>query len=214
MAGSGVPRRPPAAALAAFLAGGSALLAAAAAAAQPASAVPSEPRWTEPVLHAAATFTVLRTAEALFWPAPFAEFSAEALGARLGAAYGRPPLFDASRPAFRWDGDPLIINLGGHALLGSELYARARLCRFSPALALVFTAAASAVWEYGYEATGVRPSAQDLIYTPLAGAALGEVRFRLFQAASRLRAPGPRKVARALLDPLGELERDAFRLRC
>ena len=92
-------------------------------------------------------------------------------------------------------------NYGGHALFGSELYLRARSCRLGWGGALVFATAASVAWEYAFEGNGVRPSAFDLVYTPLAGAVLGELRHLV------LRSVAPRSPVRWIVDPLGEGER-------
>jgi hypothetical protein len=169
------------------------------------------PEVVVPVLHGAALMTVMRVTETFLWPDPFARTGE--FGARYEEAFTKPPIFDPSRPFFEWDGDPWPINAIGHALFGSELYVRARQCRFSWPLALAFTAAGSVVWEYGFEANGVRPSALDLVYTPLAGIALGEARFALYQAAEGLSSKAARTVVRAVLDPLGDAER-ALGTRC
>jgi len=77
-------------------------------------------------------------------------------------------------------------------------------------------AVASTAWEYSLEALHQRPSALDLVWTPLAGALLGEGRYRLH----RLVRGGGGKVGplrRALLivlDPLGEAQRGLLGTRC
>lgn len=170
----------------------------------PAAAVEA-PQWTVPIFHVSATMLVMRGTEAWLWPNEFANFEPAYVGQRYAAAYTQWPKFEASAPAFQWDGDGRLINLGGHALFGSEAVLRARQCGVHWVGALAFAAVASTAWEYGVETTGARPSAQDLVYTPLAGLALGEGRYVLWRAA---RGSGPwSRVARALLDPLGELER-------
>ncbi len=90
---------------------------------------------------------------------------------------------------------------------------RARTCRLPWYGALAFTAASSALWEYAFEGNGVRPSALDLVYTPLAGMLLGEGRYLAWGAASNVRSPGLRTVIRAAVDPFGEVER-AFGAGC
>jgi hypothetical protein len=166
-----------------------------------------EVRYTPPILHALAQLTLQRATEAYLYPEPFARTEPSFWGARYREAFTKPPLFDTSQKPFRWDYDPLKINLLGHGLMGMELYHRARMCRFSVPGALAFTASATVVWEYGFEGNGVRPSAQDLVYTPLAGLVLGEARFQLYQQASRLSSKTARSVLTAVLDPFGELER-------
>lgn len=151
--------------------------------------------------------SAMRLSEAYLWPHPFAETSAVSLGLHYHDAFSRPPLWDGSRPLFREDGDRWQINVLGHGLFGSELYLRARTCRLPPWQALLFTGLASATWEYGFEANGVRPSALDLTFTPAAGIALGEARYQAWQAARRLERGALRTTLSVLLDPLGDLER-------
>ena len=166
-----------------------------------------------PTLHALGLMTSMRAAEAYLWPEPFAQTDRGALGLRYHDAFSRPPRWERHRSWFEADGDRWQINVLGHGLFGSELYLRARACHLAAWQALLFTAAASASWEYGFEANGVRPSALDLTFTPLAGLVLGEARFQGWRAARRL-APGlGRGALSALLDPCGELER-ALGARC
>lgn len=160
-----------------------------------------------PVLHGLALMSVMRATETVLWPQPFAE--PQYFLAHYEEAYTKPPKFDSSQPFMRWDGDPLFINVVGHGLFGSELYVRARQCRLGWAGALLFTTLGSGVWEYVFEANGVRPSAGDLVYTPLAGLALGEMRYALHRAAGAVSSPPTRTVLRAIVDPFGELERAA-----
>ena len=86
--------------------------------------------------------------------------------------------------------------------MGSELYIRARLCNFGALGSLAWAAGTTAVWEYGFEGNAVRPSALDLVWTPLAGMALGELRYRVVRAA-HMRGWS---VIRAVFDPFGEVE--------
>jgi hypothetical protein len=72
---------------------------------------------------------------------------------------------------------------------------------------LAFTAAGAVVWDYGVEASGVRPSAFDLVYTPAAGMALGEFRYWLWSESKRVNAPVWRQVLLGVFDPFGEVER-------
>jgi hypothetical protein len=164
-------------------------------------------RYAPPIVHALVQLTLQRATEAYLYPEPFARTEPSFWGARYREAFTKPPLFDTSQKAFRWDYDPLKINLIGHGLMGMELYHRARMCRFSIPGALAFTASATVLWEYGFEGNGVRPSAQDLVYTPLSGLILGEARFQLYERAARLSSPTARSVLTAVLDPFGELER-------
>lgn len=173
----------------------------------PAEHVSHAPDIVVPSLHGLALMTVMRATETVLWPDPFARPAHFA--AHYEAAFTQPPILDTRQPFMRWDGDPLFVNVVGHGLFGSELYLRARQCHLGWAGALAFAAATSSVWEYAFEANGVRPSAQDLVYTPIMGLALGEARYFLHRAAGRLASPTARSVARAMADPFGELERAA-----
>lgn len=172
------------------------------------------PRWGPPIAHSLAVMAGTRLVEAYLYPEPFARTDLGFWGERYRDAFTKPPIFEPARPLFRWDGDPWIINVVGHGLMGSEYYARARACRFSPFGAFAFAAGASAVWEYAFEGNGVRPSALDLVYTPLVGAALGEVRYQAWRAAAGVGPAGLRVVLRVVLDPFGELERGVGAAGC
>lgn len=160
-----------------------------------------------PALHNVALMSVMRGVESYLWPDPFSR--PQYFAAHYEEAFTRPPIFDARKPAFRWDGDSITINVLGHGVLGSELYMRARQCHLGVAGSLAAAAISSTVWEYVFEGNGVRPSAQDLVFTPLAGLVLGELRFLGYEAAARIARPVTRHVVQAVLDPLGELERVA-----
>lgn len=173
------------------------------------------PEWTPPIVYAAFHLTLQRTAESFVYPEPFGRSIPSEYAAHYRRAFTELPVFDPNKPAFRWDGDPLAVNVLGHGLMGSELYLHARQCHFGWLGSTAFTAVASAVWEYGFEANGVRPSAQDLVYTPLVGGlVLGEARFLLYQVASRFESRGARDVLRAVADPFGELGRGALDSPC
>jgi hypothetical protein len=148
----------------------------------------------------------MRVGAAMLWPDPFADFSLNSMGQSYEAAYTLPPRWDGDRKAFEWDGDRWPINVIGHGLFGSELYLKARQCRHSEWLALAVAAGGSVAWEYAIEASAVRPSGLDLVYTPLAGALLGEARFWGYRWARSL-SGGSRAFLATLFDPLGEFER-------
>jgi len=164
-----------------------------------------ESSWTVPILHGLSLMTLMRATETLIWPDPFAKL--DHAGENYARAFSEPPLWDSSESAFEWDGDPWWLNAGGHALFGSEIYMRARICRRNPIEALLLTTAASTLWEYGFEANAVQPSALDLVYTPFAGLLLGEARYTLWSSARRIGSRSWRGVLTTVLDPLGELER-------
>ncbi len=104
----------------------------------------------------------------------------------------------------QWDGDSFLINGPGHGLLGSELYLRPRRCGFGWLGSVGYATAATFLWEYGFEANGVRPSGVDLWFTPLSGLLLGEGRYQAWRAARGIDQPAARAVLTTLLDPLGE----------
>jgi hypothetical protein len=176
-------------------------------------AAPAEPQrnLAVPIVHGLALMTVMRVTESFLYPDPFSR--TQHFAGHYREAFTKPPLFDGSRRAFEWDGDPWTINVLGHGLFGSELYLRARTCHLPWYGALAFAAAASTLWEYGFEANGVRPSALDLVYTPLAGMALGEGRYLIWRAADDLGLPRLRTLIRTVVDPFGEAER-AFGAGC
>ncbi len=169
--------------------------------------VTSEPtRWGVVATHHHGVMLGMRLTEIWLWPEPFAETEPLVITERYRAAAGLPKWQGDAR-WFEWDGDRWWINVAGHSLFGSELYLAARRCKFAPAIALAAATAGSLAWEYGYEASGVRPSALDLVYTPLSGLALGELRHWVYDRAGAL-SDGPVKVVvRVLMDPLGSIER-------
>jgi hypothetical protein len=70
----------------------------------------------------------------------------------------------------------------------------------------------STIWEFGIESWYQRPSSQDLIITPLAGAVLGKTRFRVKRALLETDTRFSRTLAVAI-DPLqsfSEIVGDAF----
>lgn len=166
-----------------------------------------------PVGHTLVLMTGMRATEAIIWPEPFAEVSPNTMWLHYREAFTRAPKWQADQPWYSKDGDPWAVNLVGHALFGSEVMLRARACGQSPLEAFLLTAAASTAWEYVWEANGARPSGWDLMYTPLAGLVLGELRFQGFRAARGVSSPALRAVLQTTLDPLGELER-ALGTRC
>jgi hypothetical protein len=160
-----------------------------------------------PLAHTGALLFGMRATETALWPKPFAQITARSWWQHYRDAFTRPPLFDANARAFEWDHDRWTLNVFGHGLLGSELYFRPRRCGASPLGALAFAAGASVAWEYAFEGNGVRPSALDLVYTPLAGLVLGEGRYWGLRLARGIGNRPLRATLNALLDPLGEFER-------
>jgi hypothetical protein len=162
-----------------------------------------------PFTHSLGLLFALRATEAYLYPNPFAQVGTDSFGRHYGEAVTRPPLFDSRARAFEWDHDRWTLNVLGHGLLGAELYYRPRRCGWSPLAALAFATGASAAWEYAFEGNSVRPSALDLVYTPLAGMVLGEGRYWGVRFVQSLGNRTVRTIGNALLDPFGELERAA-----
>ena len=72
-----------------------------------------------------------------------------------------------------WDKDNPIGNYVGHPYVGATYYIRARERGFDRIDSFVYSALASAMFEFGPEAMLERPSVQDLIVTPIGGALMG-----------------------------------------
>lgn len=89
---------------------------------------------------------------------------------------------DAFTKGPRWDDDEWYWNYLAHPAAGSEMYLRARAQGYGPLGSFLFAAAGSTIWEFGIESWYERPSNQDLIVTPIAGALFGEARFRAKRA--------------------------------
>lgn len=169
------------------------------------------PDWTVPAAHAGGVLLGMRLAVSVAWPEAYDPTRGGEMREQLRLAYTRGPEFDRSRALLESDGDPWWVNGAGHALFGSEVYGRARQCGHGAGAALLAAAAASVAWEYGLEAPHKRPSAVDLVWTPLAGALLGEGRFRLHRW---LRGRNASRWLLLAVDPLGEAERRVLRTRC
>jgi Domain of unknown function (DUF3943) len=160
--------------------------------------------------HTAGVLLGMRLGAAVLWPADYGVGALGGAPAHLRDAVSRPPVFRTDHPLLESDGDPWTINVFGHGLFGSEVYMRSRQCGGGPLEAFAWTAGAAIAWEYALEGTAKRPSAIDLAWTPIVGGlVLGELRFRAHRG---LRGDNPgavRRVLRAVVDPLGSLERAA-----
>ncbi|MBI5512691.1 MAG: DUF3943 domain-containing protein [Deltaproteobacteria bacterium] len=165
-------------------------------------------RWAVPTLHTVGLLGAQRVGAMLLWRRAFSLEDGARNRRFFTQALTQPPRFDARRSLFEWDGDRWEINAIGHGLMGSEVYLRFRQCGHDGWTSLAATAVASTVWEYGVEVWNSRPSANDLLWTPLGGALLGELRLLLWRSAGALPAV-PRGLLRVLADPFGSLERAA-----
>ena len=105
-----------------------------------------------------------------------------------------------------WDKDNLYVNYIGHTYFGAAYYTRARERGFNELESFVYSALASAMYEFGVEAIFEPPSYQDLIVTPVGGALLG---FALEPVRNWVkRKPEPRWYGHVILvatDPIGAL---------
>jgi hypothetical protein len=114
-----------------------------------------------------------------------------------------------------WDKDAWWINYITHPYWGAAYYIRARERGFEPMPAFWYSALLSTLFEFGAEALFERPSYQDLVVTPVAGALIGEYLFSPLR--ERIRAKPGQLVwsDKALLfatDPLGVLNAEVDRL--
>ncbi len=74
-----------------------------------------------------------------------------------------------------WDSDDLFLNYVTHPYAGAIYYMGARSAGVNAVGSFWYSFALSTFfWEYGIESFAERPSIQDLIVTPVAGAVLGE----------------------------------------
>jgi hypothetical protein len=76
-----------------------------------------------------------------------------------------------------WDDDSWYVNYIGHPYFGATYYIRARERGFDGFSSFLYSAFASAAYEFGVEAFFEEPSIQDLIVTPIGGALVGKFIF-------------------------------------
>jgi hypothetical protein len=107
-----------------------------------------------------------------------------------------------------WDGDAWYVNWVLHPYWGGAYYIRARERGLDRNQAFWYSAMLSAMWEYGAEALIEPVSIQDLIFTPVLGALVGEYLFTPWRN-TILAKPGTLhwsdRVALVLTDPLGAI---------
>ncbi|WP_162426050.1 DUF3943 domain-containing protein [Pontibacter pudoricolor] len=108
-----------------------------------------------------------------------------------------------------WDTDEFGINFIGHPYQGTLYFNAARSQGYTYWQSLPFAVAGSLTWEYFGENT--LPSYNDMIYTPLNGAALGEILHRLssniLDDRTRGRERAIREVAAGIINPVRGLNR-------
>ena len=85
-----------------------------------------------------------------------------------------PAKWDDNVRNLRLDRDNWDVNYIGHPYFGATYFVRARNRGYDRKGAFWYAAAMSAVYEYGFEAIFEPVSIQDLIFTPVAGAIVGE----------------------------------------
>ncbi|MBN2527916.1 MAG: DUF3943 domain-containing protein [Deltaproteobacteria bacterium] len=142
----------------------------------------------------------------ILWPHAFAPKQGTTDSFR--ESFSTPPYMNSKQVFFQLDDDPWFINTILHGIYGSEVYLSARTYGHNAMIGFLYAAFASTTWEYLVESWFHRPSGIDLIWTPFAGAVIGELRFQLMRLILR-RVPsrGVRIALVSLLDPLGQLER-------
>jgi hypothetical protein len=110
---------------------------------------------------------------------------------------------------WEWDQDRFGINFIGHPYSGTLSFNAARSNGYNFYQSFPFAVAGSLMWEYFGENT--RPSYNDIINTPLSGAFLGEVLYRLSSNILDDRTRGlnrvSREIAAGLIDPMRGLNR-------
>lgn len=109
------------------------------------------------------------------------------------------------------DGDNAIFNYVLHPYAGAVYFMSARGAGFNFWRSLLYSACISTIgWEFGIEAFMERPSYQDIFITPLAGALVGELFYKLKRniVSHDYRLGGSRvlgNVVAFLIDPVNEI---------
>jgi hypothetical protein len=116
---------------------------------------------------------------------------------------------DNLKKGWEWDSDRFGINFIGHPHTGSIYFNVARSNGYSYWSSLPFAVAGSFMWEYFGENT--RPSKNDLVNTPVSGAFLGEILYRISSNILDDRKRGKQRVWReifaGLINPTRALNR-------
>ncbi|MDE6290154.1 MAG: DUF3943 domain-containing protein, partial [Muribaculaceae bacterium] len=116
---------------------------------------------------------------------------------------------DNFKHGFEWDNDHLNTNMFAHPYNGSLFYNAGRSNGFNYWQSELFAIGGSAMWELFMECE--YPSTNDIIATPIGGAALGEVFYRASDLVLNDRATGGerigREVAAFILDPMRGITR-------
>jgi len=111
---------------------------------------------------------------------------------------------------WEWDNDRFGINFVGHPYSGALTFNSARTNGYNFLQSFGFSVVGSVLWEYFGENT--RPSYNDVINTPISGAFLGEIMYRLSSNILDDRTVGSERVFRELLGGLIDPIRGVNRL--
>ncbi|MCX6268321.1 MAG: DUF3943 domain-containing protein, partial [Bacteroidetes bacterium] len=105
---------------------------------------------------------------------------------------------------WEWDSDRFGVNFIGHPYSGTLSYNAGRANGYNYYQSFCFAVGGSLLWEYFGENT--RPSYNDIIYTPINGAFLGEILYRLSSNILDDRTRGRervfREIAAGIIDPV------------
>jgi hypothetical protein len=124
---------------------------------------------------------------------------------RIGSATWKYNL----KNGWEWDTDRFGVNFMGHPYSGTLSFNAGRSNGYNYLQSSAFAVAGSLMWEYFGENT--RPSYNDIINTPISGAFLGEILYRLSSNILDDRTRGMQRVSRELLaglvDPMRGINR-------
>jgi hypothetical protein len=105
---------------------------------------------------------------------------------------------------WEWDNDRFGVNFIGHPYSGTLSYNAGRSNGYNYYQSFCFAFGGSLMWEYFFENT--RPSYNDIIYTPINGAFIGEILYRISSNILDDRTRGGtrvfREIAAGLIDPM------------
>jgi hypothetical protein len=105
-----------------------------------------------------------------------------------------------------WDKDEWYINYILHPYWGATYYVRAQQRGFGPVGSFWYSAMLSTMYEFGAEALFEKPSIQDMIFTPVGGAIVGDYFMTLRgEIQARGATSGMDRFLLIVTDPLGAL---------
>lgn len=160
---------------------------------------PPPPRQKNYLMSALQTGVILGTGTWWYWSSSAPE---ETWDLRFDLASWRRKL---DGDALRFDADRFDTNASSHPRAGLYYYQVARGNGFSFAESYVWTAVASALWEYLIE-WNENPSINDLILTPAGGAVMGESTFRLGSFFGMSSPTLANRTAATLFSPIAALD--------